>query len=77
MTTLITPEELVRYMYQETSPEQTELIERALNEDWTLREKLEVLKASASSLDQNLVSPRMESVVNVLRYARETAVANV
>jgi hypothetical protein len=73
MTVLFTPEDLVRYLYNETSPETTAAIEAALLEDWTLREKFEVLKASSENLDKALESPRTEVILNVLNYARETA----
>lgn len=66
-----TPEDLIQYLYNETSPEQTAAIEEALGRDWTLREKFEVLKASKSRLDTLLESPRTEVVLNVLNYARE------
>jgi hypothetical protein len=75
--TLFTPEDLVMYVYQETTPEQTAAIELALQQDWTLREKLEVLEQAVSLLDKTLVSPRTESVLSVLNYARETAVESV
>lgn len=75
MTILFTPEELLQYLYKETSAEKTAAIENALQNDWTLREKMEVLTASAESLDKIVESPRTESVLNVLRYARETAIA--
>ena len=73
MTILFTPEDLIRYLYNETSPEKAAAIEAALQEDWTLREKLEVLKASAQNLDKITESPRTEIILNVLNYARETA----
>lgn len=75
MTVLFTPEELIQYLYQESSPEQIAAIESALQNDWTLREKMEVLKASVYNLDKIIESPRTETVLNVLRYARETAPA--
>ena len=74
MTILFTPEDLLRYLYKETSPEMSAAIEAALDEDWTLREKLDVLKASARNLDKIVESPRTEVITNILRYARETAV---
>jgi len=73
MTILFTPEELVRYLYNETSPEKAAAIEAALQEDWALREKFEVLKASSDRLDKILESPRTEVILKVLHYARETA----
>jgi len=65
-----TPEDLILYLYKETSPEATAAIEKALEEDWTLREKLTVLKTSTERLNSISVSPRTEIILNVLRYAR-------
>ena len=72
MTLLFTPEELVQYLYNETSPERTADIETALQNDWSLREKLEVLRNSMQLLNRGLESPRPEAVLNILNYARET-----
>lgn len=77
MTILFTPEELIQYLYHETSPEKTALIEASLLEDWTLREKLEVLKASSQSLDGIMESPRPQVMLNILNYARESAIESV
>jgi hypothetical protein len=75
MTILFTPEDLLRYLYKETSPEMSAAIEAALLEDWTLREKLEVLKTSAQNLDRIVESPRTEVILNIMQYARESAIA--
>ena len=75
MTSLFSAEELIQYLYQETTPEKTAAIEEALLKNAALREKLDTLKASAERLDQIIESPRTETVLNVLRYARETAPA--
>ena len=64
-----TPEDLIRYLYKETSPEETSAIDLALKQDWTLREKLSVLKTSMDRLDSIKVSPRSEVILNILRYA--------
>ena len=64
------PEDLLLYLYKETSPEATTAIEKALQEDWTLREKLNVLKTSMERLNSITVSPRTEIILNVLRHAR-------
>jgi len=66
-----TPEDLLLYLYQETSPEATATIEQALKEDWTLREKLTVLKTSMERLESIVVSPRTEVILNVLRHAKQ------
>lgn len=68
--TNFTPEDLLMYLYKESSAEQTVAIETALEKDWTLREKLNVLKTSMQRLDKITTSPRTEVVLNVLSYAR-------
>lgn len=75
--TNFTPEDLLLYLYKETSPKQTAAIEKALEKDWTLREKLSVLKASMQRLDKITESPRTEVVLNVLNHAREQAAQEV
>ena len=50
-------------------PEATAAIEKALLEDWTLREKLAVLKISMERLDSITVTPRTEVVLNILRHS--------
>jgi anti-sigma factor RsiW len=72
-----TPEDLLLYLYNETSDEQTAAIEAALKTDWTLREKLAVLKTSMQRLDKLTESPRTEVVLNVLNYAREKTIEEV
>ena len=72
--TLFTPEDLLRYLYKESSPELTVAIETALKEDWMLRERLEILRSSTNELDSIVVSPRMEVIQRVMNYARKTAV---
>lgn len=69
--TKFTPEELLLYLYKESSPQLTAAISQALKLDWTLREKFNVLKASMLRLDQIQESPRTEVILNILNYARE------
>jgi hypothetical protein len=68
--TNFTPEDLLLYLYKETTPEQTIAIEQELENDWTLREKLTVLKTAMERLDKIKEAPRTEVVLNVLNYAR-------
>jgi hypothetical protein len=75
--TNFTPEDLLLYLYKETTPEQTKEIETALEKDWTLREKMTVLKASMDRLDKITDTPRTEVVLNVLNYAREHSAEEV
>ena len=72
------PEDLILYLYKETSPETTAAIEEAINTDWTLREKLEVLRDSMKRLDSIVTSPRTELILNVMKYAaKESEVSKV
>ena len=66
-----TPEDLLLYLYKESSPQLTAAIRQALQLDWTLREKFNVLKTSMLRLDQIQQSPRTEAILNILNYARE------
>jgi hypothetical protein len=75
--TNFTPEDLLLYLYKETSLQQTAEIEQALATDWTLREKLAVLKTSMQRLDKLEETPRTEVVLNVLNYAKEKSTEQV
>ena len=70
------PEDLILYLYKETSPEATAAIEEAIKTDWTLKEKLEVLKTSMKRLDTITTSPRTELILNVMKYAAKGTEVN-
>jgi hypothetical protein len=77
--TLFTPEDLLLYLYKESSPELTLAIETALKEDLMLREKLQVIQSASfmGDLEKIVVAPRTEVILRVMNYARETAVEPV
>ncbi len=75
--TLFTPEDLLLYLHKESSPELTSAIDAALKENWALQEELSQLQSSVDQLDKLIVSPRMEVVLKVMHYARETAVESM
>lgn len=64
-----TPEDLVQYLYQETSPSKTAEIKAALETDWSLREKLEVMKSAQAKLEPVNFSPREETIANIMEHA--------
>ena len=66
-----TPEELLLYLYKESSAELTTAIEEELKNNWSLREKLAVMKTAMERLNSIAVSPRTEAILNVMRYAQE------
>lgn len=68
-----TTEDLIQYMYKETSSEKTAAIESALATDYNLREAMEVLSASQDKLnDVKFVSPRMQTLENIFAYAEKS-----
>ena len=65
----ITPEELVRYLYNETSEQKTAKIKAALQTDWNLRDTYEKLVSAHKNLNEIKFSPRTETVNKILEYA--------
>jgi hypothetical protein len=65
----ITPEELLRYLYNETSEQKSASIKAALQSDWNLRETYEKLASSLKNLNQVSFSPRKETINKILEYA--------
>lgn len=74
---IFTPEDLILFVYQETSPEHTAKIQQALADDWALQEKFQVIESSVEELNTELYSPREETILKILNYARETMPATV
>lgn len=72
-----TPEELLLYLYKDSSTELTAAIEEELKNNWSLREKLAVMKTAMERLNNLTVSPRTEAVLNVMRYAQEKTAKKV
>jgi len=68
-----TSEDLIQYLYQETSEEETKAIEKALQTDWNLKEEFEALEATKQGLDKLIESPRPQSITAILNYAKTTA----
>ena len=71
-----TPEDLLLYLYHETSPAQTAAIKAALETDWSLREKFEVITSAQKRLEALKMSPRQQTIDNILNYA-EKAIAEL
>jgi hypothetical protein len=65
----ITPEELVRYIYHETSDQKSAKIKAALQSDWNLRDTYDKLLSAHGKLDEIKVSPRKEAINKILEYA--------
>ena len=67
-----TSEDLIQYLYHETSEEKTKAIEKALETDWTLKEQFEALKESKQRLDKLVTGPRPQSITAILNYAKKS-----
>lgn len=65
-------EDLIQYLYKETSKNYSAAIEKAIELDWQLQEKLDNLKDSVQALDKIVESPRSQSIKAILNYARKT-----
>lgn len=65
----ITPDDLVRYLYNETSAQKTSDIKAALQIDSLLRDEYEKLKNTHFKLDEVCHSPRQETINSILEYA--------
>jgi len=70
-----TTEDMIRFLYNEMNAEETTRLMAALEADWTLMEKFEVLKASMNNLDTLHYSPRRRTIEAILQYAEDTAPA--
>ena len=66
-----TPEDLLLYLYKETSPAQTAQIKAALETDWSLYEKFEVINSAQKRLEPLKMSPRPQTIDYILNYAQK------
>jgi hypothetical protein len=71
-----TPEDLIQFLYNETSSRKSAAIKAALENDWTLREMFDLAVSAQKRLDAFKVSPREEAVSKILRYGQK-AIAEV
>jgi predicted DNA-binding protein len=67
-----TQEDLVQYLYKETSQEKSAILRAALETDWILREKFEVISFAINSLENLQLSPRKITIDNILNYAKRS-----
>ncbi|HSK13361.1 MAG TPA: hypothetical protein VK907_09110 [Phnomibacter sp.] len=64
-----TPEDLLEYHYGEMPSHRAIELEKALKENWDLREKLAVIEEAACRLDRSMYSPIENSLKRILEYA--------
>ncbi len=66
-----TQDDLLQYLYNETSIEKTAAIKAALETDWSLRQRFEVIAAGSKRLGTLSLSPRAKTIENILSYAEK------
>ncbi|MGN6436379.1 MAG: hypothetical protein ACTHMM_07580 [Agriterribacter sp.] len=66
---IYTPENMIRFLYKETTAEETAAMQLALDTDWSLREKFEVLKNAIEGLNTIKLAPRPSAIQSILNYA--------
>ncbi len=69
-----TPEDLIQYVYNETSTQKSAAIKVALEADWNLREQYEEIVSAQKSLEKLIFSPRKKAVDNILAYAEKSVI---
>ena len=67
-----TSEELIQFIYNETSTQKTAAIKLALETDWSLRETYDEILTIHSSLEKITLSPRQQAVDKILEYAEKS-----
>ena len=67
-----TQDDLIQYMYNETSTEKTAAIKAALAADFRLQEQFDDLSASKESLNEiKMMTPRLKSLESIFAYAEK------
>ena len=67
-----TTEDLIQYIYRETSQQKTAAIKVALESDWSVRDKFDEIMSAYQGLEELNLSPRKKAVDNILAYAEKS-----
>ena len=67
-----TSEDLIQYIYNETSIQKTAAIKAALETDWILKESYDEIILAQSALKKINLSPRKQVVDKILAYAEKS-----
>ena len=73
MIKTITQDNLIRFIYRETSAEEASLIEEALRSDFELKELYEQLLESKAELDKVRLQPSQKVIDNIMNYSKNSA----
>ena len=72
-----TSEELLEFLFQETSAEKTEEIVTALEEDWNLKEEYREITETKEQLSAVSYSPSQKSIDTILNYAKLSSAGTI
>jgi hypothetical protein len=67
-----TTEDLIQFVYDETSQQKSAAIKAALESDWSLREKYDEIMSAHKSLEKVTLSPRKKTVDAIMAYAEKS-----
>ncbi len=73
MIKTVTQDNLVRFIYGETSAEEASLIQEALSSNFELKELYEQLLESKAELDKVRLQPSQKVIDNILNYSKNSA----
>ncbi len=74
MTKVFSKNDLVRYIYQETSPAESKIIEVLIATDPKFNKQYMELRDSYNELKKNTSSPPDRVINNIIQYSREANV---
>lgn len=77
MTKPFTPNDLIRYIYQEMSEGENEMLVQALREDSTLMQDYVEMLSTIGHLDQLILNPSEKVVKGILMNAKSTGLEKV
>jgi hypothetical protein len=69
-----TSNDLVKYHYNEIDTREISAIENFIEENWVIKNELEVFKSSLRVLDGVSFSPSQKSIDNIMKYAAVSSV---
>ena len=72
-----TTEELLEFLFHETSAEKNKEIVTALEEDWNLKEEYRQISEAKEQLLAISFSPSQKSIDNILNYAKLTSTGSI
>jgi hypothetical protein len=70
-----TQEDLLLFLYSETSTSKSAEIKAALETDWNLKEEFELLQSAHNQLKTIKHSPSSKTINNILNYAEKSVPA--